>query len=273
MSAPSILQKIFESKRLSVERTKSTIPTEDLMIQLNLVKLREAGVVRAKLSEAVSRMDRVNIIAEFKRASPSKGVINDSVSPVERAKEYERAGAAAVSVLTEEEHFDGCSEDLASVRNNVSIPILRKDFIFDPYQIYESKVLGASALLLIAAMLEDDKIAELLDLSRSFDLEVLIEVHNEKELERAISLGADLIGVNNRDLNTFEVSLDHSRRLIRHKPEGVLMISESGLSTPEQIVELRELGFDGFLIGEALMIGGENRIGRMIRMFSNYIDQ
>lgn len=250
---PSILERIFESKRRRVEAQKAARTAEEVALLWEIARDVANDNIPFRFSEALKRKDRVNIIAEFKRASPSKGIINDASDPADKTAEYERAGAAAVSVLTEEDHFLGSIEDLSRVRLSVRVPILRKDFIFDPFQIQESRISGASAVLLIAAMLDDKTIAELMETAASLGLDALVEVHDSRELERAEMLGARLIGVNNRDLKTFDVSLDRSRELIKRKPANSLMISESGLSSYVQIEELKEQGFDGFLVGEALM--------------------
>lgn len=203
------------------------------------------------------RRDQINIIAEIKRASPSKGLINDKIDVAETAQTYEKSGACAISVLTEEDRFKGSLEDLKIARNAVEIPILRKDFIFDEFQIYEAAEAGADVILLIVAMLNDEVLQKLHSLAeRDLGLDVLVEVHTLEELERAKKLGAKIIGVNNRDLHTFKVSLDVSRELIKHAPKDSLMITESGITTKNEILELRELGFNGFLIGETLMRSG-----------------
>ena len=159
-------------------------------------------------------------------------------------------------MLTEQDHFQGSSDDLSEIANAVTLPVLRKDFIFDPFQIFEARALGADAILLIAAMLDDDTISELKDLAGALGMDSLVEVHDAEELERVASVGATLIGVNNRDLRSFRVSLDVSRTLITNRPAGALMVAESGISSRGQIEELSGLGFDGFLIGEAAMKNG-----------------
>ena len=180
---------------------------------------------------------------------------------------YERGGATAISVLTEEDRFGGTLEDLKIARKSVKVPILRKDFIFDEFQIYEAAAAGADVILLIAAMLDDKKLFQLKRLiEEKLKIDALIEVHTLEELERAKSIGATLIGVNNRDLQSFKVSLDVSRELIKHAPKDALMIAESGLSSREELLELKELGFKGFLIGETLMKSGnaEEELRKMI---------
>lgn len=251
----TILEKIVESKRVRVEAAKASIGKGELMEQ---AKAARSGSAPHRLREALSDRSRVNIIAEFKKASPSKGVINEGVSAADVAKQYQAGGAAAISVLTEEDHFQGSLDDLRSVRAAVDLPILRKDFIFDPFQIFEAAATGADAILLIAAMLDDSQLHDLESLAEDdFGLDALIEVHTLEELERISKFGPKLIGVNNRDLRTFAVSLDVSRDLIKHAPAGSLMIAESGLNTREDIVELKKLGYSGFLIGETLMRSGD----------------
>ena len=202
--------------------------------------------------------NQINIIAEIKRASPSKGVINDKIDVAEVAQKYENGGACAISILTEEDRFKGSLDDLRAARNAVKLPILRKDFIFDEFQIYEAAEAGADVILLIAAMLDDEVLLNLHRLAEEdLGLDALIEVHTLEELERVKKIGAKIIGVNNRDLHSFRVSLDVSRQLIKHAPQDALIIAESGLSTKDEILELRELGFSGFLIGETLMKSGD----------------
>ncbi|HTK37064.1 MAG TPA: indole-3-glycerol phosphate synthase TrpC [Pyrinomonadaceae bacterium] len=204
--------------------------------------------------KALQRQDRINIIAEIKRASPSKGIINDRIDVAEIAREYERGGAAAISVLTEEDFFKGSLKDLREASEATSLPILRKDFIIDESQIYEAAEAGADAILLIAAALDDGDLKKFINVAEdTLGLDVLLEVHDLDELERAKQLGAAIIGVNNRSLHSFEVSLDVSRELALNKSSDSLFISESGLSSTDEILELHELGFDAFLIGETLM--------------------
>lgn len=246
----NFLDEIIELKKCRLTKAKDAISLADLKVQASVIR-KKAG--KHRLREAL-RKNRVNIIAEIKRASPSKGVINDKIDVAETALNYEKGGAVAVSVLTEEDRFQGSLDDLKTVRKAVRTPILRKDFIFDEYQVYESAAAGADVILLIAAMLDDETLARLLDLTETqLGLDALVEVHTPKELRRVGKTSATIIGVNNRDLHTFKVSLDVSRELIKHAPENALMIAESGISTHEEILELRKLGFAGFLLGETLM--------------------
>jgi indole-3-glycerol phosphate synthase len=193
------------------------------------------------------------IIAEIKKASPSAGLIRPDFDPVGIAREYQESGAAALSVITEVQHFHGGLEILASLRWNNALPLLRKDFIIDSYQILEARHAGADAVLLIAALLGPSELRSLRIQAEQRGMEVLVEVHNERELEQALETGATLIGVNNRDLRTFEVSLEVSLNLARNMPKGVLAVAESGIRTGEDLRRLRDAGYRGFLIGESLM--------------------
>jgi len=196
----------------------------------------------------------LKIIAEFKRRSPSLGTIRTDLSPADIARRYERGGACAISVLTDEEHFGGSIDDLIAVRSSTHLPVLRKDFIIDPIQIYEAAIAGSDAVLLIAGALDSGSLGELRRVAEDeLGLDALVEVHTFDELRQALNAGAKLIGVNNRDLHTFEVSLSTSERLIAEAPRDKVMLSESGLQSAESLRRLHSLGFRGFLIGEALM--------------------
>ncbi|HSL55196.1 MAG TPA: indole-3-glycerol phosphate synthase TrpC, partial [Pyrinomonadaceae bacterium] len=198
--------------------------------------------------------DGINIIAEFKRRSPSKGIIHDGANPIEIARAYQAGGAVAMSVLTEEDYFDGSLDDLRRVKASVDLPVLRKDFIIDEFQVYESAVAGADAILLIVAALEDELLSRLRRLAEEeLHMDALVEVHTSEEMKRAVACGSKLIGVNNRDLRTFEVSLDTSLSLAREAPADALLISESGLKSHDDLQRLHDAGYRGFLIGETLM--------------------
>lgn len=198
--------------------------------------------------------DGINIIAEFKRRSPSKGMIREGANPIDVARAYEEGGAVAMSVLTEEDYFDGSLDDLRQVKATVDLPVLRKDFIVDEYQVYESAAAGADAILLIVAALDDESLSRLRRLAEDeLQMDALVEVHTSEEMKRAAACGAKLIGVNNRDLRTFEVSLDTSLRLAQEAPADALLVSESGLNNASDLQRLYEAGFRGFLIGETLM--------------------
>jgi indole-3-glycerol phosphate synthase len=218
---------------------------------------------RARLCKARSRSHRfrsalqtdgINIIAEFKRRSPSKGMIRDGANPIEIAQAYKAGGAVAMSVLTEEDYFAGSLDDLRQVKSTVELPVLRKDFIIDEYQVYESAVVGADAILLIVAALDDESLLRLRRLAEDeLGMDALVEVHTSDEMKRAAACGAKLIGVNNRDLRTFEVSLDTSLSLAPEAPGDALLISESGLNNAADLRRLHDAGYRGFLIGETLM--------------------
>lgn len=193
------------------------------------------------------------IIAEVKKASPSKGVIRADFDPLSLAQTYAASGAAAISVLTDKNFFQGHLDYLSLIRNHVSLPLLRKDFLFDSYQIYEARAYGASAILLIVAILSDAQLRKFSALAHSLDLACLVEVHNEVELERALACGASLLGINNRDLRTFQTTIETSERLMCRIPAGITVVSESGLSRPEQLARLESQGVRAFLIGETFM--------------------
>lgn len=246
----TILETIINSKRERVEAAKRAVVFDALRDQA--AEKRDAAAA-GRFAQAVGSRSRINVIAEFKRASPSKGILNRAADPAITARSYERAGAAAVSVLTEEDHFLGSLGDLTAVRAAVSLPVLRKDFIFDEYQVVESAAAGADAVLLIASLLHPDELARLLECVKTHALDAIVEVHDRRELDIAVSSGASIIGVNNRDLRSFVVDLNVSRSLIAHAPADGIMISESGITSAAQIRELYEMGFSAFLIGESLM--------------------
>ena len=195
----------------------------------------------------------LSVISEVKKASPSKGVIAEDFRPVEIAIAYEDAGAAAISCLTEEHYFKGGSKYFADIRAKVDIPMLRKDFIFDEYQIYEAKVLGADAILLIAAILSEEKIKEFYDLAKSLEIDCLVEVHNEKELKKVVACGCDIIGINNRNLKTFDVDLNTTSKLAPLIPYEAVLVSESGMKDENDMKNVKEQGADAVLIGETFM--------------------
>jgi indole-3-glycerol phosphate synthase len=246
-----ILDKIIEVKKARLAEAKQMAPpTEVRALALELRSKAKAH----RMIEALSDSGRAHIIAEIKRASPSKGIICEEVSPVELALAYEAGGAVAISVLTEADHFHGSLDDLQAVRAAVSLPLLRKDFIFEEYQVYESAVAGADAILLIAAALDDGALAGLRRIAEDqLGLDALVEVHTAREMRRAADAGAHLIGVNNRDLRTLRVSLQTSMDLAALAPNNVVLISESGIETSDDIRRLRLCGYRAFLIGESLM--------------------
>ena len=207
--------------------------------------------------KAALKADGISIISEVKKASPSRGIISEDFRPTEQAKAYEEAGADAISCLTEEHFFKGADKYLADIRASVNLPILRKDFIFDEYQIYEAKVLGADAVLRIAAILSEEELIKLSRLAASLGLFCLTEVHNEEELQKVVRCKCDIIGINNRDLKTFHVDLNTTKRLAKLVPYDAVLVSESGMKNGNDIKEVKEYGADAVLIGETLMRSGD----------------
>lgn len=203
-------------------------------------------------SEALVRPG-LSVIAEHKRRSPSAGTIRDGVTVEQVVRSYERGGAAALSILTEQQHFGGSLADLDAARAATGLPILAKNFHLDPYQLYESAAHGADAILIVVASVSDEKLAELLEEARALDLDALVEVHDEEELEQALAVDADVIGINNRDLATFEIDVETTFKLLADVPTGKTVVAESGISNIEQIERLDDAGVDAVLIGEALM--------------------
>jgi len=242
----NILDKIIENKKLEVAHRKE---------QKSLLTLSQSGFYNRKPISLVERLldeNSTGIIAEFKRKSPSKGIINDRVSPLDVAIGYEKAGAAAISMLTDEVFFSGNDADLISVRSSINIPILRKEFIIDPYQIHEAKAIGADLILLIAACLTPVEVSSLAVLAKSLGLEVLLELHDDEELEH-ICDAVDFVGINNRSLKTFDVNIERSLRMAEKIPSGKLKIAESGIDDPSLIKLFKANGYKGFLIGENFM--------------------
>lgn len=246
----TFLDKIVASKRVRIEESKRSVDAVALSRAAFEISTKKTP---NRLQTALRRTDRINIIAEFKRASPSKGIINDRFDAVDVVNMYAKGGACAISVLTEEDHFLGSLNDLRRIRESIDLPILRKDFFIDDYQIVESATAGADAVLLIVSILSPESLSRLQKLANDFGLDAVIEIHDLEELEIAIEADAKIIGVNNRDLESFEVSLDTSHALIAHAPKDSILISESGISSSEQIAKLRSVGYSGFLIGESLM--------------------
>jgi indole-3-glycerol phosphate synthase len=242
----TILDRIVDARRESVAHRKRVLP--DVALKMAVQKAEPPRDFAAALTRGT-----FNIIAELKKASPSLGIIREHYVPGELAPILQKAGAAALSVLTEEGFFLGSLAHLKEVKKVTEIPILRKDFIFDPWQVWEARAAGADTFLLIAAVLTDGALRELLELGRSLEMEPLVEVHSRAELDRTIAAGAKIIGINNRDLRDFAVRLETSLELIESIPDDCIAVSESGLHTHEDLVRLRSAGFDAFLIGETVM--------------------
>ncbi len=242
-----ILERILAVKRREVDETRSRRP---------LAELERAAAAMPPVRDfaaALQRPEEVAIIAEVKRASPSAGLIRPDASPVEIARTYQQHGAAAVSVLTDREFFHGSLEALQQVRAAVALPVLRKEFIIDPYQLYETRAAGADAVLLIAECLPGRQLVELHRLAVELGLHVLLEVHDPAELPRALDTGARIIGINNRDLRTFVTRLDHTLELLPHIPADRLVVSESGIRTHDDLLRLQRAGVQAVLVGESLM--------------------
>ncbi len=249
----SKLEELVGAAREDVERRKSQVPVEDLRDAVGTLSGSRP------FSEALVRPG-LSLIAEFKRRSPSSGEIAAGATVAEVCAAYERGGAAALSVLTDDRHFGGNLDDLRAARAASGLPILRKDFIIDVYQLYEAAVNGADAVLLIVAALDDDALALLHSEAALLDLDCLVEVHDEPELERALEVGADVIGINNRNLGDLSVNLETTAELITDVPAGKTVVSESGYDRWEQLSELERIGCDAVLIGEALMRSGDPEI-------------
>jgi len=244
-----ILDEIIEKRKIQLLREKAAAPD---------IKRAAEKCCRTPISfkNSLAKKERLSVIAEIKKASPSKGLIRPDFDPEKIAAEYEKCGADAVSCLTEEHYFQGSSEIFRVVREKISLPMIRKDFIIDEFQIYEARVMGADAVLLIAAALDDERLKKFKDIADSLGLDILAETHNEEELQRVLSLGFDIIGINNRDLKTFDVTLDTTAKLAEKIPKGKIIVSESGIKNNIDMKAVREYGANAVLIGETLMRSG-----------------
>ena len=248
MKEKTILDTLADAARARVEENKKKKPMEVLK--------KEAKSLAADTGfpfEKALAAPGISVICEVKKASPSKGLIAVDFPYLEIARQYERAGASAISVLTEPEYFLGSDDYLREIAREVSIPVLRKDFTVDEYQIYEAKVLGADAILLIAAILSEEKIKEFYDLAKSLEIDCLVEVHNEKELKKVVACGCDIIGINNRNLKTFDVDLNTTSKLAPLIPYEAVLVSESGMKDENDMKNVKEQGADAVLIGETFM--------------------
>jgi indole-3-glycerol phosphate synthase len=246
----NVLAEIIAKKRARVSSAKEAVPLE----QMRRFAAEMRCLQRARMFRNSLQNDGINIIAEFKRRSPSKGMIRADANLRAIVRSYKKGGAAAVSVLTEEDYFAGSLDDLRRADAAIDLPLLRKDFIFEEYQVLEAAAAGADAILLIVAALDDETLTRLRDLAEEgLGMDALVEVHTRAEMKRAADCGAKLIGVNNRDLRTFEVSLETSLSLAPEAPEHAILISESGLHNSTDLRRLRDVGYRGFLIGEMLM--------------------
>ncbi len=253
----TILDEIIAYKRRVVAEAKQRISPEDLRTQAG--RTRKPG----SLTECLTAVEDIALIAEIKKASPSKGVIRKDFDPVAIGRAYEKNGAAAISVLTDEKYFQGSNAGLSAVSEAVQLPILRKDFVIDPYQILEARTIGAAAVLLIVSALSKPALSEMLSVCRDLELDALVEVHTREEASMALDAGADLVGVNNRDLKTFETDLRTTFDLIEHFQGNPVIVSESGIETRNDVVRLRDAGVDAVLVGEHLMRHPD--VGRKLR--------
>lgn len=248
-----ILDDIAEKRKEQLLRDMAAVPPAEVMAAAEKAAKNDTG---RSLRKALTSLPRPAVIAEVKKASPSKGIISEDFRPAEQAVAYQKAGAAAVSCLTEEYYFKGSAEYFKAVRKAIDLPMIRKDFIIDPYQLYEAKSMGADAVLLIAAILSEEQMREYRIIAESLGMDVLAESHDEKELEAVIAAGCSIFGINNRNLKTFEVSLENTKRLAKLVPDGGILVSESGIKTAEDMKFLANLGADAVLIGETLMRSG-----------------
>jgi indole-3-glycerol phosphate synthase len=246
----TILDEIVQAKHEFVEQAKQAVSLHSLQ-----VKATHNPAPRDFL--AALRNPGVQLVAEVKRASPSKGLFREELDPVSFASCYAKAGAAAISVLTDTPYFYGSLDDLRNVKQTVPLPVLRKDFLFDPYQVYEARVAGADAVLLIAAILTDQTLSQLYDLVTGLGMSALLEVHNITELHRVLKLSPEIIGINNRDLHTFRVSLDTTAEMIVNIPDSVVTVAESGIKTAQDVNRLRSLGVDAMLVGESIVTASD----------------
>jgi indole-3-glycerol phosphate synthase len=256
-----ILSKIIEEKRAEVKRRRKEIT-------LNQLKEKAAGIcIKSQFKKAISRKGRINLIAEIKKSSPSQGIIRHDFDPLSIALTYQASGACAISVLTDERFFDGKLEYVRMVKKRVTIPVLRKEFIIDEYQIYESAAVGCDAILLISNILTKEELGRFYHTAKQLGMDVLVEVHNEEELWKALDTPAGIIGINNRDLSNFNVDLSVTRRLIHLIPENRTIVSESGIRTYEDVMFLKSLGVNAVLIGETFMRADNigNKIRELIR--------
>ena len=244
-----ILNEILIHKRKEVEELKLRYPLKRLQ---EAVETRN-GLGRRDFKKAISDPHRINLIAEIKKASPSEGLLRDNFQPLRLAALMEYAGAAALSILTETRFFKGRPSYLKTVRQVTQIPILRKDFILDEYQLYESKLLEADAVLLIASVLTEDELARFLNRSREIGLDPLVEVNTEEDLKKAVGVGADILGINNRNLQTLEVDVSRAERILHHAPKQATLVIESGFKDYEEILKYKSLGVHAFLVGTSLM--------------------
>jgi indole-3-glycerol phosphate synthase len=253
-NTPDILNKILARKKEEIIDRSAHISLQEIRKRAE-AEVSSRGFVRA-LQQRID-LGKSAVIAEIKKASPSKGVLREDFDPVAIAKSYEQGGAACLSVLTDMDYFQGADEYLLQARQACALPVLRKDFTIDPYQVYEARALGADCILLIVSALEDEQLSDLLQLASSLKMDALVEVHDASEMQRALATPAALIGVNNRNLRTFETSLDTTLKMLSDFPDDRLLVTESGIHTRDDVIHMREQGVQAFLVGEAFMKADE----------------
>ncbi|MEJ2567724.1 MAG: indole-3-glycerol phosphate synthase TrpC [candidate division WOR-3 bacterium] len=254
MKVKTILDKIIDFKKVEIEKRKDFKPLESF-----IDKIPE----KTRDFKKALRNQNITIIAEIKRQSPSRGILRDDFNHISIAKEYEKDGASAISVLTDAKFFWGDNEHLSEIKKEVKLPVLRKEFIIDEYQIYQSAYIGADAILLIAKILEFKQLEKFINLAHKLQMACMVEVDSRKELQKVLSTSAEIIGINNRDLETFQTSIENSLNLKNFIPEDRISVSESGIKKREDIVELEKAGFDSVLIGETLII--QKEIGKKLQ--------
>jgi len=255
MEATTVLDRIVESKAHRLAQAKAAVPL-DAQKRLAAEAPAPRGFLDA-IARGCARCGGTAVIAEIKKASPSAGIIHAELDEATVARGYTAAGASGLSVVTEEDHFSGQLCDLTTVREATTLPVLRKDFLTDPYQLYEARAAGADAVLLITAILADDRLSELLSLAHDLGLDALVEVHDRAELATALDVGARIVGVNNRDLKTLDVDLATAERLLPEVPEGIVKVAESGVKTRSDLDRMTAAGADAVLVGEALLRANE----------------
>ncbi len=261
---PDILKKILATKREEINTGKSTVSLDSMKSQAN-----DAPAVRGFINAIESKIqnNQAAVIAEIKKASPSKGVIRENFDPAQIAASYQQGGAACLSILTDQLYFQGHNDYLKTARNISSLPVIRKDFIIDPYQVYQARAIGADCILLIVSALEQQSLADLADLAHELTMDVLVEVHDAEELQRALQLPCPLVGINNRNLRTFEVSLQTTIDLLPEIPNDKIVVTESAIHTKEDVQLMRSHQVNSFLVGETFMRAPEP--GDMLRELFN----
>lgn len=269
LNTPTVLKKILAKKAEDVAARKTSVSLAQLQEQCQEGRSEQGREIRGFANALAAKIEQgqAAVIAEVKKASPSKGIIREDFDPVSIAQSYEKGGAACLSVLTEQDFFLGADEYLKMAREATRLPVLRKDFVMDPYQVYESYVLGADCILLIVAALEQSKMEDLHGIARELGLDVLVEVHNEEELDRGLLIENPMIGINNRDLHTFDTTLETTFGLLDKIPDNRIVITESGILTTDDVAAMRGHDVNTFLVGETFMRADEPGM-KLLEMFN-----